>query len=491
MAVIIAGCPAVCGVGQASAAPPGEAHPATPAAHRKQPTPPTEEPTMSPPDTSPATQPAGNAALTWQAAGVAELQGLRVQRWRASNGLTLWLVPDEDRRAVAYQTWFATGSADDPPGAGGAAHLLEHMMFKGTAAYPPGALDRALERVGASANAATWLDWTSYDAVVPTDALAELVAMEADRALHLRVDPASFAAERDVVLQERREAVDDDPDGALDELLAGYVWGKGHPYARPTLGVERSVRALTADALEGQRRARYRPDCAHIVVAGRFDAAAVRSLVGRGYAGWAAPSPASPSAPRASVPAARPKPGLHRASVPVAAPRVLVAWPAVGADHEDHPTLALAAALLAGGPGSRLHRKLVDEAGLAAEVAASIDYLRGPSMWQLQIVGRHGVAATRVVEAVQRAIAELATQAVGSDQLDAARNRLRMRWLADLEHASGRAEVIGETAAMFGELSVRERWWTGLKAVTPAQLRAAVGRWLPRDGAVIVVAEPS
>ena len=144
---------------------------------------------------------------------------LIVERYRWPNGLELIYQPDHGAPLLSYQTWVKVGSADEEVGSTGIAHFFEHLMFKGTERYPDGELDRLLEEVGGEVNAATWLDWTYYYVDLPSAYLERVVDVEADRLSNLRLTPEVFEAERSVVMNERRECVEDDPEGTLDELL--------------------------------------------------------------------------------------------------------------------------------------------------------------------------------------------------------------------------------------------------------------------------------
>jgi hypothetical protein len=158
---------------------------------------------------------------------------------------TDWADPAIDRRApiVALQTWFRVGSRHERPGATGMAHLFEHLMFGQTENLPPGEFDRLVERTGGESNAATWVDWTYYRLSLPTRDLALGERLEAERMQHLVLEHTPVEAERDVVTNERRERVEDDVDGWLDEQLMAQAF-TAHPYRWPTIGWMEDIRAL-------------------------------------------------------------------------------------------------------------------------------------------------------------------------------------------------------------------------------------------------------
>ena len=148
---------------------------------------------------------------------ICQRAGTTVERYRLHNGLVLLYLPEPRAPVFTYQTWFRVGASDERPGKTGLAHLFEHLMFKGTVQTPEGEYDRRIEEMGGRTNAATWLDWTFYHADLPAGNLGWLAALEADRLANLAVTPEAFESERKVVMNERRETVEDEPVALMSE----------------------------------------------------------------------------------------------------------------------------------------------------------------------------------------------------------------------------------------------------------------------------------
>src|SRR5512134_3260786 len=222
-------------------------------------------------------------AMSWQLEAEAPAgRGVTARRYRLANGLGLIAAIDRRAPIVALQTWFRVGSRHERPGATGMAHLFEHLMFSQTESLPPGEFDRVVERTGGESNAATWVDWTYYRLSLPARDLALAVRLESERMTRLVLAPEPVEAERDVVTNERRERVEDDVDGWLDEQLMALAF-EVHPYRWPTIGWMEDIRALPLDDIRAFYRTWYTPNNATLVVVGDFDEAELLDVVEAGY----------------------------------------------------------------------------------------------------------------------------------------------------------------------------------------------------------------
>src|SRR5437763_11038915 len=220
---------------------------------------------------------------SWQLEAEASVgRGLKVRRHRLGNGLALISAIDRHAPIIALQTWFRVGSRHERPGATGMAHLFEHLMFGQTESLPPGELDRLVERTGGETNAATWVDWTYYKMSLPGRDLPLGVRLEAERMQRLVLEPGPVEAERDVVTNERRERVEDDVDGWLDEQLMAHAFTL-HPYRWPTIGWMEDIRALALPDMRAFYRTWYAPNNATIVCVGDFDEAELKGMIETHY----------------------------------------------------------------------------------------------------------------------------------------------------------------------------------------------------------------
>ena len=415
------------------------------------------------------------AAVRW--VGSEPYAAGEVHRWRLRNGLRVLVMPDAAGQAVAYQTWIRAGSADETAAQAGIAHLLEHLMFKGTRRYPAGVFDRELERHGGAPNAATWLDYTMYHQMVPPGGFAAVAAMEADRLTGLLLSDVAVQSELSVVVNERREEVDNTPDGRMDEVFLRLAYGE-HPYGRPTLGTATSLAQLGREDAESFYRRHYAAPNAVIVIAGAVDPADAIVTVVEQYQPATATDAPEPAQREPPTSVALDGPQMATITIDASSGRLVRGWLAVPGDHADHPLLTLAAEVLTGGTSARLDRALV-RAGLASDVSASIDVTRGPGLFEIRVWLQHDVTAHAVRKVLDAQILAILGPAPPSQvELDAARNRLRRYHFAELASLDGRASALGEAVCLFDDPSQPTRWWAGVEAATPKSVHAALVRTL-------------
>src|SRR5688572_24852575 len=205
-------------------------------------------------------------------------RALHARRWRLDNGLGVIVVVDRTAPIVSYQTWYRVGSRHEEVGKTGLAHLFEHLMFAQTETLTPGEFDRVVERTGGESNAATWVDWTQYRLSLPAMDLPLAVRLESERMSRLVLTPETVEPERDVVTNERRERVEDDVDGWLDEQLMATAF-EVHPYRWPTIGWMADIRSVGLDDIRAFYRTWYAPNNATLVVVGDVDEPALLQLV--------------------------------------------------------------------------------------------------------------------------------------------------------------------------------------------------------------------
>ena len=205
-----------------------------------------------------------------------------VRRWRLDNGLGLVCAIDDGAPIVSFQTWYRVGSRHEEVGRTGLAHLFEHLMFSQTETLDPGEFDRLVERTGGESNAATWVDWTQYRLSLPAHELPLAIRLESERMQRLVLEPATVEPERDVVTNERRERVEDDVDGWLDEQLMATAF-EVHPYRWPTIGWMTDIRAVTLEQIQRFYRTWYAPNNATVVVVGDVDEGALLEAIVAGY----------------------------------------------------------------------------------------------------------------------------------------------------------------------------------------------------------------
>lgn len=417
--------------------------------------------------------------------GASQLGPYPVSLWQLPNGLRVALAPDPAVRTVAVHTWMRVGSADERAGKTGLAHLFEHLMFKSTRNHRAGVLDRTLEQWGASANAATWLDWTYYHETVPAAHLAETLALEADRLVHLDLTKAAFVSELDVVQEERREAVESDADGQLDEAVYAAAYG-AHPYGHPTIGFAADLQALTLEDAQRFYATHYTASNATLVLVGAVEPAQTLRAVVAAYA----PLPTRPAPERDKLPAVALGAVQRRAVIDAESDRLVMAWRTLPGDDPDHPGLLLLTEILCNADSARLTRHFVFDAALATSCQATLTDLRGPGLLELRLHLRPGVKAASVLPRLRTEVAALMADRPPTDaELAAAKNRLRAQQYRELLSVDGRAESLGQALVNWQDPDAIDRWFRRAAEVQVADLQRLARTFLTADREVVVLAE--
>ena len=424
---------------------------------------------------------------SWRLEAEAQIgRGVTARRFRLGNGLGLIAAVDRRAPIVALQTWYRVGSRHERAGATGMAHLFEHLMFGPTDSLPPGEFDRLVEGTGGESNAATWVDWTYYRLSLPARDLPLGVRLESDRMQHLVLEPTPVEAERDVVTNERRERVEDDVDGWLDEQLMAHAFTE-HPYRWPTIGWMEDIRALALPEIRAFYRTWYAPNNATLVCVGDFDEAALLDLVERSYG--AIPPATLPEVARVREPE-QARERVVRAPKPIATDRLLIGYKAPGQDDADWATLEIIATLLAGCPSARLYRRLVIEREAASSVDAQLTPFSDPSLLRLAVTAARGHTADEIVEVIDRELAAMAEQPPRHAEVEKAKALAETDFWTSLTDVDGKAEAIGHYETALGDFRKVNAIAARLAAVTAEDVARCVRGYLKAERRTVVIAEP-
>jgi len=412
---------------------------------------------------------------------------LAIERHRLDNGLTLLLCVDKSAPVVSYQTWYAVGSRHEREGKTGLAHMLEHLMFNETKNVPYGAFDRRLESAGAESNAATFLDWTYYLINAPAEAIELIVDLESERMQHLVLRDEQVTSEREVVVNERLQCVDDDVDGTISEELFRQAF-TAHGYGRPTIGWMADIEKLSPADCQAFYSTYYAPNNATLVVVGDVERDKLLDLVTRRYGAI--------GASELPIEDVRPEPvqtAERRVDIdqPTPTPKISIGYKSPAMGDFDHPALMLLCDILFGGRSSRGYRKVVHELELASEVGASLGSFRDPSLFEIGATARDGVTPERVIAEIDALLSEVRSQPPTQAELDRARAHLELATLQGMHTVGGKAEQIGFCELVLGDPSAP---WTRLEAlarVGRSDLLRVARRYLLRDARTVVVALPN
>ncbi len=412
--------------------------------------------------------------------------GYTAKRFRLANGLGVITAIDRRAPIVALQTWFRVGSRHERQGATGMAHLFEHLMFGQTEHLPPGEFDRLVERTGGESNAATWVDWTYYRLSLPTRDLPLGIRLESERMQHLVLEHDPVEAERDVVTNERRERVEDDVDGWLDEQLMAQAFTT-HPYRWPTIGWMEDIRALALPEIRAFYRTWYAPNNATIVCVGDFDEAALLDLIAGSYGAIPA---ASLPAPVRTVEPEQTGERVVRAPKPIATDRVLIGYKAPGQDDPDWAVLEIVATLLAGCPSARLYRRLVIEREAASSVDAQLTPFADPSLLRLAVTATRNHHADEILQEIDTELAAMAASPPARSEVEKAKAIAETDFWTSLVDVDGKAEALGHYETALGDFRKVTALAERLTAVTADDVARVVRSYLVPARRTIVIAHP-
>jgi zinc protease len=387
-------------------------------------------------------------------------------RFRLGNGLRLLLLRDTAAHVVSYHTWFGVGSRHEKPGKTGLAHLFEHLMFNETKHLPKGEFDRKLEGAGGEVNAATWVDWTYYYVNVPSTELPLVVELEAERMQNLVLREAQVLSEKEVVANERRYRVEDDVEGAVNELLYRTAF-EVHPYHWPTIGWMSDIEGFTTEDCAAFYAAYYAPNNACVVVAGDFDEESVLRDVSLRYG--AIPGAELPAHTFEQEPLQQAE-RVVEVQKPTPTDKLSLGYKAPELAHPDHAVLTVLNEVLLGGKSSRLYRALVTEGELASDLRASIAPTRDPGLYEVWVSMREGHRAEEALSVIEGVFAKLSADGVGQEELQKAKNRLELSFLHGLETAAGTAEQAGFYETVLGDPARVFVLLEAYRSVEPADL---------------------
>src|SRR3954470_22872449 len=371
------------------------------------------------------------------------------------------------------------GSADERADEAGLAHLHEHMLFKGTARRGPGEIARAIEACGGEINAWTSFDQTVYHVVLASRFFADGVDVLADAVTSAAFDPEELSREIEVVCEEFKRS-QDSPTRKLSRELFAASFAR-HPYGKPVIGTEESVRSFTREGILRFYRRWYKPENAVVVIVGAVPAADALRLGEKCFVfpqGPFEPAPARPAEPHREQPLAK----LKRE--PLKEGYLSIAWPSPPMVHDDVAALDALSIVLGHGEASRLHRALKRDRLLCTEVQASCYTPVDPG---LTIVGLTLQPAT-VYDAVREALSQVyrvRAEEVNADELSLACRLLESDAVYQRETVQGQARKLGFYQSSAGGVEFEARYLEQVALLTPARLREAAERWIDPSAAVL------
>ena len=413
----------------------------------------------------------------------------RIEEHRLDNGLRVVLHPDPSLPLVAINLWFHVGSKNERPGLTGFAHLFEHMLFQGSAHVSGTDHFHYVQQVGGVANGSTWYDRTNYYETLPAHHLELGLWLESDRMGFFlpALTSEKLETQRSVVMNERRQRVDNQPYGRASERIYELLYPPDHPYHWPVIGYMDDIAAATLDDVRAFFLTHYTPRNAVLTLAGRFEPAAALDLVER----WFGPLPGGP----VPAPVTPPAPSLagerrDRLADDVQLAQVTLAFQAPAYGEPGWYAGDLLARILTHGKSSLLHEDLV----YRREIARSVTSYLLPTELAAPFVIVGMANPDRSVDELEREMVghleRLATAGPSEDHLQMARNGVLTDLYAELQTLDARADLLSQSATYLGDPRRAFREAGCYEAVTADDIRELARRHLVEGGRAVVTVVP-
>ena len=411
---------------------------------------------------------------------------LPTHEFQLDNGLDVLVREDHRAPVITVMVWFKAGSIDEAPYETGLAHVLEHMMFKGSKRLDAGEFSRTVARFGGSDNAFTSYDFTAYFQQYEASRLPLALELEAERLKNLKIDDESFRRELQVVMEERRQRTDDKPTALAWEKFQA-VARPGTGYAHPIIGWRDQLAQLQPQQARDWYDRFYVPGNATLVIAGDVTPEQVRPLVEKFFADL--PRGETPPRPETTL---NPPPGERRMTMrlPVRVPALYMSYnvPSLTtADHQDDfYALTMLGGVLDGGTSARMESNLVRGQRLAAGLGAGYDGLqRGNGTFTITATPNPAVSLDQLEAAIKAEIEKIAEQPPSEAEMDRVRAGVLAEQIYQRDSVMGQAMELGTLSVLGLDWRLAGQFDDNLEAVTPEQVQQAARKWLVAERSAV------
>jgi len=408
------------------------------------------------------------------------------ESYALTNGLRVVLAPSRVSPTVAVTVWYHVGSKNEAAGKTGFAHLFEHVMFTGSGHVPYGTHDRLTEGVGGSNNGTTSRDRTTYFETVPSNYLETALWLESDRMGFLldTLDVQKLDAQRDIVKNERRQRMDNQPYGLVSEIVSSTLYPASHPYSWSVIGSMADLSAASEADVKDFFRLYYAPNDAILSIAGDFEPSQAKAMVAKYFGAF--PRGAAIVRPAAS-PVTRDKETRLVFEDRVQVPRLVIVWPTVGRQSDDRFALRVLDAITAGPRTTRLTKALVYDRQLATSVATSQDSDESAGEWRLTITPRPGVSLTDLEAAADAILDTLRADAPAAEEIQRATAAFELDFIDGLESNLGKSMTLADGLGYDNDAGSFQSEYQKTMAVTPADVKRVAGKYLTKGRIVLSV----
>lgn len=414
-------------------------------------------------------------------------------RFTLPNGLTVILHEDHSVPVATVNVWYHVGSGNEKPGRTGFAHLFEHLMFMGSGHVKPGEFDEWLEAAGGTNNGSTEYDRTNYYINVPSNALELALMLESDRMGYLleTMTPKVVDAQRDVVKNERRQSVENQPYGVAEaETLGEMLYPDGHPYHWPVIGYMPDLTAASYDDVVAFFKTYYAPSNASLVVAGDIDPVATRQMIEKWFSDVKpGPVPQPLGAPAAALTSIQKRTITDRVQLP----KLYLAWLTPRQFSPGDAELDIVADVLAGGKNSRLYKRLVYDLQIAQSVSAYQGSQSLSSFFLIEATPQPGHTVEELQKVVDEEVSRLQREAPTDRELQRAVNQIESSFFNRLERVGGfggKADRLNAYLTATGNPDWVNEDLARYRALSPNDIRSAAETFLPAGRRVELTVMP-
>ena len=404
-----------------------------------------------------------------------------------SNGMRVVFLEDHSTPIVHLEMWYHVGSKNERPGRTGFAHLFEHMMFKGSKNVEPEGHPSYVSSVGGQSNAYTTEDATVFWETVPSQYLPLVLWLEADRLASLRIEPPVFKTEREVVKEERRMRVENQPYGRLQEIIADQAFTV-HPYKHPVIGSMKDLEAASIDDVRDFFHTYYVPGNATAVLVGDFETKEAIGLVEQ-YLGRVPKSsaPVPRDIPKEPLQTREKRVTLHEAW-PL--PAVVVAYHITYDGHPDSYPLHVASKILSDGQSSRIYRRLVYETGIALAAFGGGNIIEDPNLFFAVALVQPGHTTEEAANALIGELDRLRNEPVSAQELQQAKNQFARDYILGRESVKDKAEVLGHAAVIHNDLKTADGEFDIFQNLTAADVQRGARTYFTPENRLILTVLP-
>jgi zinc protease len=402
------------------------------------------------------------------------------------NGLTVILSVDHTTPTIAVNVWYHVGSKNELPGRTGFAHLFEHIMFTGSGHVAYGLHDKYTGGIGGSNNGTTNNDRTTYYETTPSNYLETELWLESDRMGFLldTLDLAKINAQREIVKNERRQSMDNQPYGLAGEILAKATYPPSHPYSWDVIGSMTDLSAASEEDVKNFFRLYYAPNNALLSVVGDFDPAQAKAWVTKYFGDIPRGKPiVRPAAPPVTLDKGQRLVYEDRVTVP----RLYVQWPTVGEKSDDRFALDLLGAILTGSRTARLTKALVYDQQAAASVSAGQGSNEDVGEFEMTITPRPRHTLTDLEAAADAVIDKLKSEGPTADEIQRVTAGQELAFVSGLQSNLGKAMRLSDGAGYHSNPGYFTTEYQKLLAVTPADVKRVANKYLTAGRVVLSI----